>query len=126
MTFVEAVSTCLQKKYVDFSGRASRSEFWWFVLFQILVSIIASILGAMIHPAVSIVSLALILPGLGVSVRRLHDVGRSGWWLFICLIPLVGPLLLLYWNVQPGQPGSNPFGEPPVSASLAGMPPAAI
>ena len=129
MDFVQAVSVCVQKKYVDFSGRASRSEFWWFVLFNIIASIVGSILGAMIHPAISfLVSLGLLLPALGVSVRRLHDVGRSGWWLLLSFVPLVGFLVLLYWDVQPGEPGANAWGEPPLTGPLAtaAVPPGAV
>lgn len=113
MTFGSAVSTCLQRKYVDFSGRASRSEFWWFALFQIVVLVVAS----MIHEAVyGIAALALLLPALAVGARRLHDVGRSGWWLVLYFVPFVGFLVLLYWNVQPSQPQANAFGEPPLAA----------
>ena len=109
MNFGQSLTVCLRQKYADFTGRASRSEFWWFVLFNVLVSLAA----AQIHPTVSLlVTLALLLPSLGVAVRRLHDVGRNGWWLLLQLVPLVGFLVLLYWNVQPSQPTDNAWGAP--------------
>jgi uncharacterized membrane protein YhaH (DUF805 family) len=112
MSFGQALTVCLQKKYVDFSGRAMRSEFWWFVLFNVL----ANLVGSMIHEtAAIIITLLLLLPGIGVSVRRLHDVGRSGWWLLLSLLPVIGFLVLLYWQLQPSEPRTNAWGEPPVA-----------
>jgi uncharacterized membrane protein YhaH (DUF805 family) len=109
MTFGESITVCLQQKYADFTGRASRSEFWWFMLFNLLVSLAAQA----IHPVASVlVTLALLLPVCSVAVRRLHDVGRNGWWLLINLVPLVGFLVLLFWNVQPSEPNDNAWGAP--------------
>lgn len=110
MDFVTAVKTCLSK-FVDFSGRASRSEFWWFFLFQVLVSIVASFLGDVVT---MVVGLALLLPALAVGVRRLHDIGKSGWFLLLCLIPVVN-LVLIYFFVQPSQTQDNNFGVVPVA-----------
>jgi uncharacterized membrane protein YhaH (DUF805 family) len=123
MSFQDAVRTCLQQKYVDFSGRARRSEYWFFVLFYVIVRFVANIIDAIIGTrgfAVNqgllgtLVALALLLPGLGVGVRRLHDTGRSGWWLLIGLIPLVGAIVLIVFFVQDSQPdnqyGPNPKG----------------
>ncbi|CAN7187708.1 DUF805 domain-containing protein [Rhizobium sp. LjRoot30] len=114
MTFTEAVSSALSK-YVVFSGRASRSEYWWFVLFNIIVSIVAAGIDAAlgIQAIGALVSLALLLPGIGVGVRRLHDIDKSGWWLLIAFIPLIGFIALIYFFVQPSQPGDNRFGPPP-------------
>lgn len=122
MSMGEAVSSVFSK-YATFSGRAARSEFWWWFLFLIILGLVAGILdGLILSPLLGyplfdgpeilsgLVSLALLLPGLAVSARRLHDIGRSGWWLLICLIPLIGGLILLYWYVQPSQPGANRFG----------------
>ncbi|NJM43069.1 MAG: DUF805 domain-containing protein [Brachymonas sp.] len=96
MDIKTAVVTCLTK-YVDFDGRASRSEYWWFFLFQfitiIVLSVVLSILG-------TIASLALLLPGIAAGVRRLHDIGKSGWWLLICFVPFIGILILIYFMVQ--------------------------
>lgn len=97
MNFGQAISTCFSK-YATFSGRASRPEFWWFTLFQILVSIVASMLGDIVA---GLVSLALLLPALAVGARRLHDIGKSGWWQLI-MLTVIGLLLLIYWWVQPG------------------------
>ena len=96
MNFGQAISTCFAK-YATFSGRASRPEFWWFFLFQILVSIAASMLGDVVA---GLVSLALLLPALAVGARRLHDIGKSGWWQLI-MLTVIGLLLLIYWWVQP-------------------------
>jgi uncharacterized membrane protein YhaH (DUF805 family) len=123
MSFQDAVRTCLQQKYVDFSGRARRSEYWFFVLFYVIVRLVANIIDAIIGTRGfagnqgllgTLVALALLLPGLGVGVRRLHDTGRSGWWLLIGLIPLVGAIVLIVFFVQDSQPdnqyGPNPKG----------------
>lgn len=109
MDFKTAVVTCLTK-FVDFGGRASRPEFWWFILFQFLVIIVLS----MIFPLLgSIASLALLLPGLSAAIRRLHDIGKSGWWCLISLVPLIGWLIAIYWAVQPSQAEANDWGAAP-------------
>ncbi len=126
MNFVQAVTSCLKLNYANFSGRASRSELWFFILFYCLAMIALGILSAIVHPAIYILALGLVIPGLAVQIRRLHDVGRSGWFIFINLVPIVGPLLLLYWAVQPSAPGSNQWGPSPLEGGMAtGMPPAA-
>lgn len=109
MDFKTAVITCLTK-YVDFTGRASKAEFWWFFLFQIVVSVVLSMVLSLIG---TISALALLLPGLGAGVRRLHDIGKSGWWILVGLIPIVGWLIAIYWAIQPSQPDSNNWGAPP-------------
>jgi uncharacterized membrane protein YhaH (DUF805 family) len=127
MDFMTAVKTCFSK-YATFSGRASRSEFWWFVLFNLLVSIVLAIIDAAIFgvgeqgtgPLGAIYSLAVFLPGLSVTVRRLHDTDRSGWWWWIILIPLVGFLVLLWFLVTAGTPGTNRFGPDPLRGRGAG------
>lgn len=113
MDFMTAVKTCFGK-YADFNGRARRSELWWFVLFNVVVSaILTTILGDRLG---SVYSLAVFLPSIAVAARRLHDIGRSGWWQLIGLIPIVGLIVLIYWYVQPGQPGANEHGPNPVAA----------
>jgi len=104
MNFGQAISVCLSK-YATFTGRASRPEFWWFVLFQILISLAASMLGDVIS---GLVALGLLLPGLAVGARRLHDIGKSGWWQLIMLTG-IGLLLLIYWWVQPTVEGGNAY-----------------
>ena len=101
-----AVKTCFNK-YADFNGRAARPEFWWFFLFQIVV---LAITGLVSHILYGIVALALLLPGLAVGARRLHDIGKTAWLLLIGLIPFLGWLLLLYWFAQPSG-GANAFGS---------------
>ena len=102
MNFGQAISTCLSR-YATFSGRASRPEFWWFFLFQLLASVAASMLG---DTVAALASLALLLPALAVGVRRLHDIGKSGWWQLLGLTG-IGLLVLIYWWVQPTAEGSN-------------------
>ena len=104
MNFGQAISTCLSK-YATFSGRASRPEFWWFFLFQLLVSLAASMLGDM---ASALVNLALLVPALAVGARRLHDIGKSGWWQLI-MLTVIGLLVLIYWWAQPAAEGSNAY-----------------
>ncbi|HQS21047.1 MULTISPECIES: DUF805 domain-containing protein [unclassified Acidovorax] len=102
MDFVQAIKSCLGQ-YATFSGRAKRSEFWWFFLFQVLVMVAASMLGDVIN---GIASLALLLPALAVGARRLHDIGRTGWWQLL-LLTGIGFLVLLYWWVQPSDASAN-------------------
>lgn len=109
------------RKYAVFSGRARRREYWFFVLFNVIISAVLSMLdhglaspiaeGA--GPLSGLYSLAVLLPSLAVSVRRLHDTGRSGWWLLIGLVPLIGWLVLLFFQVQDSEPGSNAHGPNP-------------
>ncbi|MBF9131979.1 DUF805 domain-containing protein [Plantactinospora sp. S1510] len=123
MSFTAAVRSALSQ-YVGFGGRARRAEYWWFFLFLILVGIVTSILDAALGTdfkgsGVSdgllslIANLALFLPALALAVRRLHDTDRSGWWVLIGLIPLVGAIVLLVFFVQDGTPGPNRFGPSP-------------
>ena len=102
MDFVQAIKSCLGQ-YATFSGRATRSEFWWFFLFQVLVMVATSMLGDVIN---GIASLALLLPALAVGARRLHDIGRTGWWQLL-LLTGIGFLVLLYWWVQPSDGSAN-------------------
>lgn len=136
---MEAVKKVYLKNYFNFSGRASRSEFWWAFLAECLISMIlyflfniVSILGLIIyHPVgseygfvtllriavvnapVVIIFLALLMPALGVTVRRLHDIDKSGWcWLVGC-VPVIGWVLMAYWLVQPSEMGENRYGKVP-------------
>jgi uncharacterized membrane protein YhaH (DUF805 family) len=110
------------KKYAVFGGRAGRQEYWYFVLFNILayilLSIIAGIIGKIGAGMFSLYAIAVFLPGLAASVRRLHDTNRSGWWLLISPIPGVGPILLLVFLTQGSEPVENQYGTIP-SAALA-------
>ena len=103
MGFSQAVKIVFSN-YANFSGRARRSEYWYFVLFSLIISLI---------PIVNlIVGLISIIPGIAVCVRRLHDIGKSGWWLLLCLIPIVN-LILLVWYCTDSQPGENQWGANP-------------
>ena len=105
----------VKDNYFNFEGRASRYEYWWFVVINIIITCVASILDAICGIALfsTIVSLALLCPGLGLSVRRLHDINREGWWVLIALIPLVGWIILILWAAQKGDEAANDYGEVP-------------
>lgn len=136
MTFGQSIRTCFSK-YVTFSGRASRSEFWWFALFVIVTQIVlswvdialfgtvetgpGSIAGSTNTPILSsLFSLATVLPFLSVIVRRLHDGDRSGWWYWLALIPLVGIIILIVWWATEGTRGPNRYGEDPLNGGDTG------
>ena len=128
MTFTAAVRSVLSQ-YVGFGGRARRSEYWWFFLFSVLVSIATAILDVALGTNFEdssngviglIASLALFLPSLAVAVRRLHDTDRSGWWVLIGLIPLIGLIVLLVFFVQDGTRGPNRFGPDPKDVAAFG------
>ncbi len=106
------------KKYVTFSGRARRKEYWMFVLFNILASIAVGVVDGILGTVMlgSLYSLAVLLPGLAVCVRRLHDTDRSGWWILISLIPIVGIIVLLVFMCLDSTPGENRFGPNPKGA----------
>jgi uncharacterized membrane protein YhaH (DUF805 family) len=108
-----AVITCF-KKFAEFEGRANRPEFWYFVLAQFVVLIVLAIVSTTLQ---SIASLAFLIPSLAVGARRLHDIGKSGWWQLLGFIPILGWLVLIYWAVQPGQPDANTYGQPPGSST---------
>lgn len=113
------------KKYAVFSGRARRKEYWMFFLFNIIFAVIASILDGiigtrgesgigMIH---ALYSLFVLVPGLAVTVRRLHDTDKSGWWIFIVLIPVIGAIWLLILMMMDGTTGENKYGPNPKETS---------
>ncbi|MDO4175847.1 MAG: DUF805 domain-containing protein [Bacillota bacterium] len=118
MDFFGAVKTVFSK-YAVFNGRARRSEYWWFALFNFIVTAILSFIWGIIFGTDStnilttIYSLAVFLPGLAVSVRRMHDIGKSGAWILIGFIPIVGTILMIIWCAQDSQPGSNMYGPNP-------------
>lgn len=117
VTFKEAVVNAIQQNYCNFSGRASRSEFWWYQLFTFILGILVEIVFCWSQNAMSIASgiiaLGLLLPNLGICVRRLHDIGKSGWWIFISLIPVIGWILLLVWYCKDSQMEPNQYGPVP-------------
>ena len=122
MSFTDAVRTCLKEKYINFSDRAARSEYWWFALFCWGVAIALSILDNLIFNDASgygifstIWGLAIVVPSIGVGVRRLHDLDKSGWWLLLSCIPVIGFIILVFWFIQQGTAGQNRFGADPLN-----------
>jgi uncharacterized membrane protein YhaH (DUF805 family) len=112
------------KKYTVFTGRARRREYWMFVLFNIIISVVLSIIDRVIgNPEMglgilgTLYALAVLVPSLAVGVRRLHDTNRSGWWLLIGLIPCIGFIVLIIFTVQDSQAGDNQYGPNPKAAS---------
>lgn len=121
MGFKEAIVTVLSN-YATFSGRARRSEYWYFTLFNLLISLGFGILstvfgdgflGTVVLMLARLASLALLVPGLAVCWRRLHDIGKSGAWYFIVLIPIVGAIMLIVWFCRDSEPGENAYGPNP-------------
>ena len=114
MTFMDAIKTCFSK-YVTFTGRASRPEYWYWCLFSLLGIICTFVIDGLIlndleNTHVNLLfSIITFLPGLAVSVRRLHDVNRSGWWVLL-LFTVIGLILLLYWALRKSDEGENRFG----------------
>ncbi len=113
------------KKYAMFGGRARRMEYWYFILFNFIVSFVLGVIDAMtgsfsaeagIGLLGGLYALAVLLPSVAVSVRRLHDTDHSGWWLLIALIPLIGAIVLLVFMVQDSKPGANQYGANPKEA----------
>jgi len=113
------------KKYAEFSGRARRREYWMFVLINFLIGCALGVIGALVHGLSFLswlYSLAVLVPSIAVSVRRLHDTGRSGWWLLIGLIPLIGLIVLIVFLATDGEPGDNEYGPNPKSSVVEAAP----
>ena len=123
MGFGRAISAGFSN-YVNFRDRACRSEYWYWVLFVILGDIVTIIIDALIGAQVtsSIFGLVVLIPGIAVSIRRLHDLDRTGWWILLGFIPLIGWIILLIWYVTKGTDGPNRFGpDPPTLQSLPNL-----
>ncbi|MDH6452003.1 MULTISPECIES: DUF805 domain-containing protein [unclassified Streptomyces] len=103
------------KKYAVFSGRARRKEYWMFALFAGIIYVVFAVLGVVTKQSwlVAIPYLGFLLPGLAVTARRLHDTGRSGWWILFGLVPLVGGITLFVFSVLDSEPGDNKYGPNP-------------
>ena len=130
MGFMDSVKSVLINNYANFSGRASRSEYWWFVLFTGLAGFCTGFVDGVIlfamdvpldsilwvfSPLVTLLQLAMFIPSLAVLVRRLHDIGKSGWWVFALLIPCVGIILFIIWMVTDGEAAANAYGDVPTN-----------
>jgi uncharacterized membrane protein YhaH (DUF805 family) len=116
MGFGEAISAGFSN-YVNFNDRASRSEYWYWILFtfiaEVVVAAIDRALG--IHLIAGLLVLAIVIPTFAVTIRRLHDLDRSGWWIFLSFIPLIGGIILLIWFCTRGTEGPNRFGPDPLA-----------
>ena len=126
MDFKTAVTSVLKTNYANFNGRARRSEYWYYTLFTIIVELVLTVIqkltsgipvvGLIVNILIVIIGLALFIPGLALCFRRLHDTGRSGIWILIGLIPLIGEIILIVFFVQDSQPGDNKYGANPKGA----------
>lgn len=115
------------KRYFDFTGRSRRRDFWMYTLFATVISLVAGIIDGLLGMKIGadesvgggfgvvqlILALALFLPGLGLTARRLHDTGRSGWWILIALVPFIGAVVLFVFEVLDSQPVENKWGPDP-------------
>jgi len=121
MVLVNAWKTVVLGNYANFGGRASRGEYWWYTLATVIVTVGLNVLGSVLGDLAGILgglyALGVFIPGLAVSVRRLHDTGRSGWVLLLALIPIVGFIILLVWAASPSASGENKYGPAPQSAT---------
>lgn len=130
MSFIDSIKSVLLMNYANFEGRAARSEYWWYYLFTILTGFCIGIVDGIIliamdvpldsplwiiSPLVTIFQLAILVPSLAVTVRRLHDIGKSGWYLLLIFIPLVGIILLIVWCCTDGELLPNAYGPPPTN-----------
>ena len=126
MGFSDALQNVLMNNYANLDGRASRSEYWWFVLFNLIVNIVTfvidSTLGTMVTYDMGYVGLiaflALLLPTVSVSVRRLHDIGKSGWWILLAIIPIVnfiGIFVIIVFTIMEGEEQPNQYGNVPTN-----------
>lgn len=110
------------KKYAVFSGRSTISEYWYFLLFNIIISIVLDVANYMASPSLMMVAnlygLAVLIPGIAVGVRRLHDIGKSGWYMFISLIPIIGIIWLIVLLATDSNPGDNKYGPNPKAAPV--------
>lgn len=115
MIMVEYYKLVVFERYAQFEGRAGRAQFWWFVLANLIINVLLQILASAADALVIVsllYSLAIIIPSLAVAIRRLHDTGKSGWWLLIGLVPIVGVIVLIVFYATEGDAGPNQYGEP--------------
>ena len=118
MSFVDSIKTCLTQKFADFGGRASRSEYWWFFLLTLIVSVVSGVIDGFVGIEITatqglvglITSLALFIPGIAVAIRRFHDLGKSGWWVLSFFI-IIGIIYMFF----DGEQSNNAYGAPPTN-----------
>jgi len=123
MNFTDSIKLGFSN-YVNFTGRACRSEYWYWVLFTVIVSIVCTIIDNVMGMSLlsTIWELATLVPSIAIGVRRLHDLDRSGWWLLLAFIPLVGAIILIVWFCGKGTDGPNRFGEDRLSGMTPPIP----
>ncbi|MCL2040229.1 MAG: DUF805 domain-containing protein [Bacteroidetes bacterium] len=119
--FLFYFTKCL-KNYANFTGRARRKEFWMFVAVNVAISFILGFIGGIISDILGnivsgIYAVALVVPSIAVAVRRLHDIGKSGWFYFLLLVPIIGAIILIVWACKPGDEGENEYGQDPKETS---------
>lgn len=123
ITFRAAVESAYRRMF-DFEGRSSRAEYWYFLLFYLVFAFVMGLFidddgpGLIVGVAAFVIGIANMIALIAVSVRRLHDIGKSGWWLFIGFIPIIGGLILLVWHCVRGDDGNNRFGLSPLQPDI--------
>jgi len=115
--FVDAVKRAVTVNYCNFNGRSSRSEYWWYALavaiLNVVISTVLSGSPSVMQAVSGVITLGLLLPGLGLAVRRLHDINKSGWYLLLALIPIVGAIILIVGFCKESEPQTNQYGPVP-------------
>jgi uncharacterized membrane protein YhaH (DUF805 family) len=122
MVLIAAFKRVVAESYAKFDGRSGRAEFWWFFLANLIVGVVLSLLGqasTFFYIIYVIYGLALIIPSIAVGIRRLHDINRTGWWILIALVPLVGLIVLLVFYATAGDRGTNRYGPEPIPLAAA-------
>ncbi len=125
MILIDNYKDVVMNKYATFTGRATRSEYWWFVLGSLIISVALSIIDSIMFDSKSgvlqpLFSLAVLVPSIAVGIRRLHDIGKSGWWILISIIPIIGWIIALIFAVTDSQPMANQYGPNPKGANTSG------
>lgn len=122
MSFVQSIQTCFSK-FTTWEGRAGRAEYWWWILFTLIIYVVGVVIDVALKSPIPtiLLILVLLLPSIAVLVRRLHDTGRSGWWYWIGLVPLVGGIILLVFVCSASQ-GPNSYGNGPDGPTNAPVP----
>lgn len=118
VSFVEAIKLFFSN-YTNFSGRSRRSEYWYAALFNVLVALVLGVLPKSVSFIGTLWTLGTLIPGLALAIRRLHDIGKSGWWLLIAVIPVIGSIWLIVLEATDSQPGSNAWGVSPKFSNAA-------
>jgi uncharacterized membrane protein YhaH (DUF805 family) len=123
MILIESWKLVVLERFAKFDGRAGRAEFWWFVLANLIVSVVLQVLGnvtSLFTVLGFLYALAVLIPSIAVAIRRLHDTDKSGWLLLLALIPLLGFIILLVFYIQEGTKGPNQYGAGPEPDATAG------